>query len=406
MKKWLLIIGGLILLLIVTTGVMLFAASQLGNQPITGEQAGVELAELLDKTVAKDDSLRNGVLLVDAPLLGVEGAWAAGVADAAAGEAMTTDSPFLSASIGKLFTAATVLSLANEGVLSLDDSLTDWLDDDVVGGLPVLGGDEMLDTVTIRSLLSHRSTIPDYFVGETKDDAPDVLTLLVEEPDRTWTPEQLLAYTKEHYAPVENVEANFEYADTNYDLLGLVIEAATGQPFYEVVAERVLVPLGLDHTWYHVYTDPSRTGPPDSDAHGYADVFADDTNLAGVPALSLDGAGGGLATTVGDLDAFMRGLLDGEPVHIDEFGVEWTKDAITSGIDYGYGLWRIRPAGILFLLRGYPDLFGVSGSTGTFVYYVPEYNAVIAGAFNQTGYQDDHVRFLLKALDVLAKVEP
>ena len=166
------------------------------------------------------------------------------------------------------------------------------------------------------------------------------------------------------------------------------------------------IPLGLDRTWYHAYTNPSRTGPPDADANGYADVFAGDVNLAGVPALSLDGAGGGLATTVADLDAFMRGLLDGEPVHLDDFGWEWTNDAITKGIDYGYGLWRIRPAGILFLLRGYPELFGVSGSTGTFVYYVPEYDAVIAGGFNQTGYQEDHVRFLLKVLDVLAKVAP
>ena len=336
-------------------------------------------------------------------MLDVEGAWATGVADAASRRGHDAGYALPTASIGKLFVAATVLSLVHDGVLSLDDSLMDWLQPDVIQGLPVLGGDEMLGTVTIRALLSHRSTLPDYYEGDTMDGVPNVLTLLVEEPDRTWTPRQLLDYTKEHFAPVDELDDGFEYADTNYDLLGLIVEAATGQPFYDVVAERVLIPLGLDHTWYHVYTNPSRTGPPDPDAYGYADVFARDVNLAGTPALSLDGAGGGLATTVSDLDNFMRGLLDGTPVHLNEFGQEWTGDAINRGIDYGYGLWRIRPGGILFLLRGYPELFGVSGSTGTFVYYVPEYDAVIAGAFNQTGYQEDHVRFLFKALDVLAK---
>ncbi len=130
----------------------------------------------------------------------------------------------------------------------------------------------------------------------------------------------------------------------------------------------------------------------------------DDANLARTPALSLDWAGGGLATTTGDLRTFLRGLVAGEPVSLDAFQLEWTDDALSRGIDYAYGLWRIRPAGILFLLRGYPDLYGVSGSTGTYLYYVPAYDAVIAGAFNQTGYQENHVRFLLQALALLGRV--
>ena len=359
---------------------------------------------LLHDRIAGDKSLRNGVLLVDAPALGIEGAWSAGIAHQRDGSAMTPDTPFLSASIGKLFTAATVLSLVEEGKLSLDDSLTEWLPPDVYRGIPVKGGDEALHIVTIRLLLSHRSGIPDYYEGKTADGAPTVNELLVNEPDRTWTPQSLLDYVKAHYEPAGAPGASFTYSDTNYDLLGMIVEAATGQPFHEAVAARVLAPLALDETWYHAHTDPTRAGPPPPEA-AYADVWMGDVNLAGAPALSLDWAGGGLATTVGDLRTFLRDLLAGAPVPFEAFQKEWTENALSRGIDYGYGLWRIRPAGIIFLLRGYPELYGVSGSTGTWVYYVPEQDAVIAGAFNQSGYQQNHVRFLIQALAVLDRVE-
>jgi CubicO group peptidase (beta-lactamase class C family) len=90
---------------------------------------------------------------------------------------------------------------------------------------------------------------------------------------------------------------------------------------------------------------------------------------------------------------------------LDAFQQEWTENALARGIDYAYSLWRIRPAGIIFLLRGYPDLYGVSGSTGSFLYYVPDHDAVIAGSFNQTDYVQGHVRFLIQVLALLGRVE-
>ena len=405
MKKWLLIAVAVVLVLAVAGAVFVYGAMGGFSGPLTPEEATVEVESLLRKTVAGDDAVRNGVLLVDAPALGVEGAWAAGVADMRDGIEMTTDTPFLSASVGKLFTAATVLSLAEEGVLSLDDSVTDWLEPEVYSGIPVKGGAAALQEVTIRRLLGQRSGIPDYYEGETVDGAPNVADLLHSDPDRVWTPQSLLAYTKEHFEPAGAPGEAFLYSDTNYDLLGLIVEEATGQPFHEAVAERILEPLALQDTWYHARTDPSRTGPPHPELASYADVWLGDINLARAPALSLDWAGGGLATTTADLRTMMRSLLGGRPVPLDAFQQEWTENSLSSGIDYAYSLWRIRPAGIFFLLRGYPDLYGVSGSSGTYLYYVPEYDAVISGAFNQTGYQQGHVRFLLQVLALLGRVE-
>ena len=89
---------------------------------------------------------------------------------------------------------------------------------------------------------------------------------------------------------------------------------------------------------------------------------------------------------------------------MESLQVEWTENAIARRIDYGYALWRIRPDGLSFLLKSYPEILGVSGSTGSFVYWVPEYDAVMAGSFNQTSYREKHVVFLIKVLRVLRRV--
>ena len=381
----------LFLILILALCAAFLISCSRSNKP---EIAEAKLEALLLKTVTKDETLRNAVLLVESPKLVISGAWAVGIADEHSGTAMTVETPFLSASIGKLFTATLVMSLAEEGLLSLDDSIVDWLDDSVIDGLPVQGGEFALKDVTIRRLWAHKSGLPDYFEGQTKDGAPNVFELISEDPERSWTPMLLLDYVKSHYEPAGVPGEAFLYADTNYDLLGLIVEAASGQTFHEVMTERIFQPFGLQNTWMHAHS----TAP-------YADVWLQDFNAAGASALSLDWAGGGLATTVDDLRTFLRSLLNNKPISLDAFQAEWTENAMAKGIDYGYSLWRIRPGGLSFLLKSYPEVLGISGSTGSFLYWVPKHDAVIAGSFNQTDYREKHVAFLIKVLRVISQVD-
>ena len=77
---------------------------------------------------------------------------------------------------------------------------------------------------------------------------------------------------------------------------------------------------------------------------------------------------------------------------------------MNQGIDYGHGLWRIRPGDVSWMLWGQPTLFGVSGATGSFVYYIPDEDAVITGTFNQTEYAEKHIEFILsEVLPTLAR---
>ncbi|MBX2802705.1 MAG: beta-lactamase family protein [Myxococcales bacterium] len=357
---------------------------------LSPEQAEEKLQQAVDAQLGKKGA-RHVVLAVDAPDLGISGAWASG--EATEGEPMGVDTPFLSASVGKLFVAAAAVALEREGVWSLDDPVERWVEPQVLAGLPVEGGDAALGAVTLLQLLGHRSGLPDYFEGESRDGSPTVLQRMVEAPDEVWTREALLDYTREHYDPAGTPGAQFVYSDVNYDLVGLAMEGATGEAFHAVVRSRVLEPLQLSDTWYHAFEE----GP------AMADVWVDDANLGGAASLSVDQAGGGLGTTTADLQRFLRGLVAGEPASIAELDTT-TADAITRGIDVGPGLWRVRPRRLTYGLSGAPDLVGVSGATGSFVYYVEEYDAVVAGTFDQTAWGEKHLQFLLsKVVPVLQR---
>jgi CubicO group peptidase (beta-lactamase class C family) len=345
-------------------------------------------------------AIHNAVLHVDAPRVGIRGTWAHGIADARDGRAMAPETPFLSASVGKIAMAATAFSLAADGVLDLAAPIPTWVAADVLQGLPVVGGAQAMGRITPRMLLANRSGLPDYFdsdVHGSADGAPSLVELLVAQPQRTWTRDQLIGYVRDHYGPFAAPGERFLYSDLNWDLLGLVFEGATRRPFHAVVRERVLDRLAMTRTWYHVFE------PPPAGVDGYADVFAGAANLARLPSLTVDQAGGGLATTAEDLGRLMRGLEAGVPARLADLGSDWTEDTFSRGLDYGYGTWRWRPGRIFPLLWQLPHLVGVSGSNNSFAYLTGRGDA-ITGTMNQTDNPSRHVRFVLsKVLPVLAR---
>ena len=367
--------------------------------------SSAQAAERLDTTVERaidDGAIRNAVLHVDAPRAGLWGTWAAGVADARVGEAMQANTPFLSASIGKLAMAATAFRLAAEGLIDVDAPRATWVPPDALAGLPVVGGDAAVGRITVRMLLANRSGLPDYYDSDTQpphDGAPSLAELMVSEPQRTWTREGLIDYTRQHYTPVAAPGERFLYSDLNWDLLGLVFEGAVGRPFHELVHEYALDPLAMAHTWYHAFE------PVPDGAEDFADVFFGDVNLARAPSLSLDQAGGGLATTAEDLGRLVRGLEGGVPVEQDRLATDWTENAMSRGLDYGYGTWRWRPGRIFPLAFQLPQLIGVSGSTNSFAYRSAK-GDVITGTLDQADDPSRHVRFLLsKVLPLLQRLK-
>jgi D-alanyl-D-alanine carboxypeptidase len=385
----------------VVVGVGVFATQVLG--PLSRAEAEAKLDQALADIVEgnSESDVRSAVLWVDTRKQGIDRGFAHGIANVAEGTAMTTETPFLSASVGKLFVAAAVMKLVADGRLNLDTPLTRFVSEAELSGLPVEGGDAALPRLTVALLLSHRTGLPDYFSDASRDGAPRLFDRIAEAPNQTWTRAQMLDYARAHYAPVGPVGGAFHYADTNYDLLGMVLEGVTGKPFHVVVRELVLDPLQLSHTWYHAFEPPPHGLPAP------ADVWVSGVNLRGAPALSVDQAGGGLVTTVGDLRSFLRSLVAGNPVALSVFETDFAENAMHAGIDVGRGSWRIRPGAVTFALSGMPTLVGHSGATGVWAYYVAEWDAVVVGAVSDSRWQERHVEFFLTdVIPTLARVRP
>lgn len=153
--------------------------------------------------------------------------WTGGSGFAADGRTpMTGDDPFVIASISKTFAATVVLELVEEGRLVLTDRVADLLPD---VALP--------PGVTVEELLNHTSGIPDLLAPMRPD--------LNATPARVFTPEEVLAHLG---SPVFPAGTGWAYSNTNYLLLGMIVERLTGQPWEAELRDRLLQPLGLGST--------------------------------------------------------------------------------------------------------------------------------------------------------------
>ncbi len=224
------------------------------------------------------------------------------------------------ASLTKSFVATVVLELATEGKLSLDDTVEHWLPGLVPNGA----------AITVRELLDHTSGLFNY-----NDDASWEPTLLAD-PHRIWLPKELIALADSHplYFPPGT---DWHYANTNYVLLGLVIEAATGRSIDDELRDRILQPLGLAETAFPV-------GPDDSGlVHGYvgratlmsATPLVDATSILNPSWLWAAGA---LVSNADDVTTLYARLLSG---HILQPGLVTAMETVTPPArEYGLGLMR------------------------------------------------------------------
>ncbi|MDH6130770.1 D-alanyl-D-alanine carboxypeptidase [Kitasatospora sp. MAA4] len=169
-----------------------------------------------------------------------------GVADKATGAPMTDNLNMRIGSETKTFTATAVLELVDDGLVGLDDPISKYID-----GVP--NG----DCIKLRDLLDMRSGLFSY----SADD--DFVHALLSDPNHVFTPQELLAYGYKHDNVFEP-GTQFQYSNSNYILLGLVIEKMTGRSVRDVIHQRVTEPSHLERTIFPV-------GPelPRPYAHGY-----------------------------------------------------------------------------------------------------------------------------------------
>ena len=183
--------------------------------------------------VVADARERLGVpALQVAVVQGGELVWtgAVGWADPPARRPVTAEDRFHIGSVSKLYTAALILRLAEEGMLSLDDPVSRFVPDMPDG-----------DRITVRQLLNHTSGLANY----TENMGFNLKTVLLR---RRWSVEELLEVIRQQ-APRSATGTEHYYSNSNYVLLGRIAEAAGGRPFADLLHDEVLGPLELTNTF-------------------------------------------------------------------------------------------------------------------------------------------------------------
>ncbi len=216
------------------------------------------------------------------------------------------------ASVTKPFVATVVLKLASEGRLSLEDSIERWLPGLVPNGA----------AITIRQLLNHTSGLFEF----TAD--PVWASTLLADPSRTWAPRELLPFGLSHLA-LFPPGTNWSYSNTNYVLLGLVIEAATGKGVAEVLHDRLFGPLALRST-----TFPTEAAEDGHFAHGYVGFLGGPLVDSSVLSPTIAYAAGEMVSNAADVTKFFAALMRGKLLPAPQL-----KDMKTgSGVSATYGL--------------------------------------------------------------------
>lgn len=279
-----------------------------------------------------EDTGFSGVIRVDR-----EGqpafARAYGYAHRGAGILNTTGTRLAIASGVKGFTALTVISLVDEGRLALDTPAREVLGPD----LPLIDS-----AVTVEHLLAHRSGIGDYLDEEAGHAATDyVMPIPVHRLDSTEAYVVVLDGHPQRSAPGDR----FAYNNSGYVVLALIAERVMGQPFAELVDERVCRPAGMADTAF-LRSDEPVAGV----ALGYLREGLR-TNVLHLPVL---GSGdGGAVTTAADLAAFWTALLDGGIVPLPRVAEMLRPRSQAPGLraSYGLGFWLI-PGSAAVALEG------------------------------------------------------
>lgn len=281
--------------------------------------------------------------------------WSGSVGESHDGVPMHDSLLFEIASNTKTFTAALILSLVDEGILSLSDPIKKF-----IGPYP------NIDTnVTIEQMLNHSSGIYDYL-----NDDPTLAVLnetYLLNPDKVMTPDTILF----NYIGVRNFApgTSFRYCNTNFLLLGLIAEEVTGKSFGHLLHKQFIAPLGLSHTFIgwedtikgtfaHNWVDLDTTG------NGY--------DFAGLPKtgqLSMAHAAGGMVSIPSELVRWVKALYEQDILSPSLRAKMIDHNTWPDGGRYGLGT-----AVVPFNMHGKRDLYGHTGGLlgfGSYMFNIP-----------------------------------
>lgn len=299
------------------------------------------------------------------------------------------------ASSTKLAAAMLVLARAQRGDLDLDQPLTSILPRGDLVGLNRFGGIDHADALTVRHVVAQTSGIPDYYAAVRLDPRGDVEAVTAADPG--WEYEQALEWARGIPAPFAPNTGRALYSGTNYQLVGRVLETASGLPLAELLRRELLDPLGMAET---VLLTPDRLDLFEA----ASPLLVGTKSYRGARRLASLGAEGALLSSTADMMTLLDAVFAGRVV-----GPEWTRRAaeerlpIFPRVDYGLGMMALHLPRILTGLPRPGILFGHAGMTGHLMFADPVSRLRVVMAVNQLGRPRAAFGLLSSVLRVLAR---
>ena len=294
---------------------------------------------------------------------------------------LTTDQPYFIASVTKLYVTTVILKLRSENRLNLQDNLSHYFSDDILHGLHLFKGKDYSKEITIKHLMSNTSGIPDYFSSTATKE-------LLAGNDQSWGFERELAAVKQmkpKFAPGQKVQ----YSDTNFQLLGKIIETITNKDIHTVFKEFIFDELQLENTY--LYEDANDTRP--------SDFYYKEKKMHLPIYMSSIGSEGGIVSTAKESMIFLKAFINGRlfpKEYLDELK-EWKFIFLPGTFFYGVGIAN-QPISIKDFKNG---LIGHWGQTGSFAFYHPKTDLYFTGTTNQFWGQRVAAQMMMKVIKLV-----
>lgn len=317
-------------------------------------------------------------------------AFVSGYNDKEKNKFLTTSDRMLQGSVGKTYASAIALQLVKKGKIQLDEKVSAYL-----GQYEWFHRIPNSAAITVRMLMNHTSGIMRYEFKE------QFLKDLTANPSKRWKPEELLSYVLDEI-PQFNAGEGWDYSDTNYILLGMIIEKVAGEEYYDLLKKDILQPFKLLNTF------PSDNRNLKGLTQGYAgetNEFGRKDKVIGGDSLFIinpqfEWTGGGVYSTTEDLAKWGKLLYEGKVVD--------TALLISSAVSAKLGKDTKYALGVIIRPTSLGIAYGHSGffpGYMTELLYFPEHRISIAIQCNSSDFKNLKISLLKCLLEIVKEVK-
>jgi D-alanyl-D-alanine carboxypeptidase len=338
---------------------------------VGGISMGTKLNDLLLNQIAqkmqRNKSVFGAVLCVEKGDSSIS--WVGGVGN------MKAEDRYFIASVTKLYVTAVMLMLRAENSVTFTDNIYKYFPEELINGIHVLDGVDYTRDISIAHLLSNTSGIPDYFYYDKPKG--EAATDLMQGNDQPWPLDKAIQRAKTlkpKFKPGQ--KGKVHYSDTNYQLLGGIIEKVTGKWIGDVFKEYIFQQLNLKDTY--AFQDINDTTP--------VPFYYKSQEVRSPRYMASVTAEGGIVSTAKETMVFLKAFFNSfffPKETLGELKENWNMIYFPGQFYFGLGLEKLWTPRLFSPFKPIKEVLGFWGQTGAFAFYNPETDLYFTGTINQ-----------------------